>query len=145
MQSRAEHMATPSRARSSALDTHVSSIMRAGVISVPGDASVRQVQRALVAHRVHAVLVVDVQTGEPIGWATAGGVLEHMLSDPALLPAVVAVTQPAESIAPSATAGDALRRILETGCPRLLVRRHPTSPPEGVVSEMDLVELATPR
>jgi CBS domain-containing protein len=127
------------------LDAHVRSIMRAGVISVPSDASVRQVQRALVAHHVHAVLVVDAQTGEPVGWATALGVLEHMLADTSLVPAAVAVTEPAESIEPAATAEDALRRMLGTGCRRLLVRRHAVSPPEGVVSEMDLVELATPR
>ena len=143
----ADHLAVPLAARGTAggLDTHVGSIMRAGVISMAGDASVRQVQRALVAHRIHAVLVVDVKTGEPIGWATAAGVLEHMLGDAALMPAVVAVTEPVESIAPGATAEQALRLMLDTGARRLLVRRHPGSPPEGVLSEMDLVEFAAPR
>jgi CBS domain-containing protein len=127
------------------LDAHVRTIMRAGVISVPSDASIRQVQRALVSHRVHAVLVLDAQTGGPAGWATPRGVLEHMLADTALMPAYAAVTEPAESIEPAASAEDALRRMLATGCSRLLVRRDAVSPPEGVVSEMDLVELAAPR
>jgi hypothetical protein len=34
--------------------------------------------------------------------------------------------------------------MLETGCSRLLIRRHSVAPPDGVVSEMDLVRLATP-
>lgn len=146
MSSPIEHLAAPHRARGAAvLDTHVRSIMRAGVISVPSDASVRQVQRALVAHRVHAVLVLDAKTRVPVGWATVGGVLEHMLGDAPLTPAVVAVTEEAYSIAPGATAEEALRRLVETGSHRLLVRHHPASPPEGVLSEMDLVELCTPR
>jgi CBS domain-containing protein len=119
--------------------------MRAGVISVPDDASVRDVQRALVAHRVHAVLVVDARTRDAVGWATTRGVLEHMLgTDASLAPAALAVTEPAEGIPPSATAEEALRRMLETGCSRLLIRRHSDAPPDGVVSEMDLARLASP-
>jgi CBS domain-containing protein len=113
-------------------------------VSVPDDASVRSVQRALVGHRVHAVLVVSAHSAEPVGWATATGVLEHMLgTDTALMPAALAVTEPAESISPSATAEEALRLMLATGCARLLVRRHPGAPAEGVVSEMDVVRLGT--
>ena len=146
MPSPAEHLSVPSPAAgaSTSLDTQVRSIMRAGVISVPEDASVRQVQRALVAHRVHAVLVVSVRAGEPIGWATTRGVLERALEDPSLVPAALAVSEPVETIAPSATGEEALRRMVETGCARLLVRRHPESPPEGVLSDMDLVRLTTP-
>jgi CBS domain-containing protein len=126
------------------LQQPVRSIMRAGVVSVPDDASVRSVQRALVGHRLHAVLVVDACTAQPIGWATATGVLEHLLgADASLMPAAVAVTDAAESISPSATAEEALRLMLATGCARLLVRRHPGAPAEGVVSEMDVVRLGT--
>ena len=146
MQSPVNHLAVPAPASgtSTSLDTHVRAIMRAGVISVPDDASVRQVQRALVAHGVHAVLVVSVQTGEPIGWATTRGVLEHALAYAALLPAALVVTEPVEAIAPSATGEEALRRMVETGAARLLVRRHPGSLPEGVVSDMDLIPLDDP-
>jgi CBS domain-containing protein len=148
MPSPAEHLAASRSTHGGSarwLDAHVRTIMRAGVISVPSDASIGQVQRALVAHNVHAVLVVDAQTGDTVGWATARGVLEHMLADTALTPAYAAVTEPAEFVEPAASAEDALRRMLATGCQRLLVRRHAASPPEGVVSEMDLVALATPR
>ena len=146
MPSPAEHLSVPIPAAgaSTSLDTHVRAIMRAGVISVPDDASVRQVQRALVGHRVHAVLVVSVATGEPIGWATTRGVLQRSLADAALLPAALAVTEPVEAISPSATAEEALSRMVETGCARLLVRRSPGAPPEGVLSDMDLVRLMSP-
>jgi CBS domain-containing protein len=148
MTSHAEHLASATAAHGTSpgwLDKQVRSFMRAGVITIPGDASVRQVQRALVAHKVHAVLVVDVRSGKPLGWAGARNVLGHMLGDAALMSASGAVTEPAESIAPSATAAEALNQMLETGARRLLVRRHTDSPPEGVVSEIDLVELAAPR
>jgi CBS domain containing-hemolysin-like protein len=146
MPSHAEHLAARSGAGGATgwLDAHVRTIMRAGVVSVPSDTSVRQVQRALVAHGIHAVLVVDVRSGEPLGWATPRSVLEHVLGDASLTPATVAIGAPAESIAPSATAGEALQLMIESGARLLLVRRHPGSPPEGVLSEMDLVELATP-
>ena len=143
----AEHMARPgARAAATAwLDTPVRNIMRAGVISVPADASVRQVQRALVSHEVHAVLVVKVDSGEPIGWATTRTVLAHMLSDAALIPAKAVATEPIHSISPSATAEEALSQMLEKSARHLLVRRHVDSPPEGVIAEIDLVELSAPR
>ena len=142
MTTHAEHLAAPKGA--GWLEAHVRSVMRAGVVSVPSDTSVRQVQRALIAHGIHAVLVVDVQTGRPLGWATPRSILEHVLGDAALTPVTAAIGAPPESIAPSATAGEALQLMLETGARLLLVRRHPGSPPEGVLSEMDLVALATP-
>lgn len=144
MPSPAEHHAAPyARTWGDRLDSHVRSIMRAGVISVPGDASVRQVQRAIVEHGVHAVLVVNVRTSEPLGWATTRGVLEGSLGDAALLPASGAVTERVETIAPNATAEDALRRMVERGAARLLVCRHPGAPPEGVITDMDLIRVTT--
>jgi len=120
--------------------------MRAGVISVPEDASVHQVQRALADHAVHAVLVIGVRSHAPMGWATTRGVLERAFDDAALLPAALAVTEPVEAIAPSATAEEALRVMVERGAARLLVCRHPGAPPEGVVTDMDLIRLmAKPR
>lgn len=142
MPNHAEHLVAPKGA--GWFGTHVRSIMRAGVVSVPSDTSVRQVQRALIAHRIHAVLVVDVLTGKPIGWATPRSILEHVVGDAALTPVTATIAARPESIAPSATAAEALQLMLDTGARLLLVRRHPDSPPEGVVSEMDLIELATP-
>ncbi len=142
MPSPAEHQAVPyERTWGSRLDSHVRSIMRAGVIAVPEDASVRQVQRALVEHRVHAILVVRARSGDPVGWATTRGVLERALGDAALLPAALAVTEPVETISPGATAEDALRMMVERGAARLLVCRKPGAPPEGVLTDMDLVRL----
>ena len=143
MPSSAEHQAAPyDRTWGSRLDSHVRTIMRAGVILVPEDASVRQVQRALIEHGVHAILVVGTQTGLPVGWATTRGVLERALGDAALLPAVLAVTEPVETIQPNATAEDALRQMVERGAARLLVCRKPGAPPEGVLTDTDLIRLS---
>ena len=128
-----------SQSSSDARDAPVRSLMRAGVISVSSDSSICQVQRALIAHRVHAVLVVDEHGGRPAGWATARGVLEQAASDVDLLPAAAAVVEPVVVISPSASAGEALSRMLHTGAVRLLVCREPGGQPEGVLTEMDLL------
>jgi CBS domain-containing protein len=64
--------------------------------------------------------------------------------DGSLVPAASAITDPVETISPLATADEALRRLRDTGAARLLVCRVPGRQPEGVVSELDLVRLATP-
>jgi CBS domain-containing protein len=143
MPSAAEHLVAP-LAGAEALDAPVRAVMRAGVISVPEDASILQVQRALVGHGVHAVLVLATGTGDIVGWATTRGVLERTLADASLLPAALAVTEPVEVISPNASVEEALRKLVETGASRLLVRRGPCTPAEGVLSDVDLVRLITP-
>lgn len=49
--------------------------MRPGVVTVAEDASVLQARRALQAHGVHAVLVVERSHGRPLGFITARGLL----------------------------------------------------------------------
>ena len=143
MPSAAEHLIAPLRGVE-ALAAPVRSVMRAGVISVPEDASVLQVQRALVGHGVHAVLVLATGTGDVVGWATTRGVLARALSDASLLPALTAVTEPVEVVSPSASVEEALRKLADTGASRLLVRRGPFTPAEGVLSDVDLVRYITP-
>ena len=57
------------------LEVPVRTIMRPGVIAVPEDASLRQAQRAMAAHGVHAVLVVGARQGIPLGWVTSHGMM----------------------------------------------------------------------
>src|SRR5262245_54806501 len=83
------HIPTASR-----LDTPVAAIMRPGVITVADDASLRQVQRAIASHRVHAVLVADERTGRALGWVTARRALSLVDRDPDLTTARSAVTNP---------------------------------------------------
>jgi CBS domain-containing protein len=57
------------------LETPVRDFMTPGVLVIAEDATLRQVYRALVAHSIHAVLVVGRNEGRPLGWVTARGLL----------------------------------------------------------------------
>jgi CBS domain-containing protein len=128
-------------AAQSRLDAPVHSIMRPGVISMPENVSLRQAQRAMAAHAVHAVLIVGAEHGTPLGWVTARGMLALLTQDAALMPASAAITGPAVTIAPSASAADVVDMLAATGAAQLLVARHPGAPPQGVVGELDIVRL----
>jgi CBS domain-containing protein len=123
------------------LDTAVRELMRPGVVVVAGHASVAQTQRALLAHGVHAILVLDDRTGRPLGWATSRGLLRFADRDVALCSARDAVTEPALAVEPSAAARDALDRLQREGATRLLVVRGGDGLPEGVVADVDLLRL----
>ena len=55
------------------LETPVRDFMTPGVLTIAEYASLRQVYRAMVAHSVHAVLVVGRTEGRALGWVTARG------------------------------------------------------------------------
>ncbi|HWM10992.1 MAG TPA: CBS domain-containing protein [Solirubrobacteraceae bacterium] len=122
-------------------ETPVRAIMRSGVISMPEDASLRQAMRAMAAHAVHAILIVGARDGTPIGWVTARGVLTWLTRDAALAPAGIAITEPVVWIEPTASAADVVRLLADTGATHLLVAYQADVPPQGVVSELDIVRL----
>lgn len=123
------------------LETPVREFMRPGVIAVSEDASLRQAERAMVRHGVHAILLLGRQNGRPLGWVTARGLLPWMTEELSLVPASRGVTETPTYIEPAATAHEALRALSEPGVSHLLVSRLPGEPPQGVVSEVDLVAL----
>jgi CBS domain-containing protein len=63
------------------LETPVREFMRPGVIAVSEDASLRQAERAMVRHGVHAILLLGRQNGRPLGWVTARGLLPWMTEE----------------------------------------------------------------
>ena len=75
------------------LHTPVRAFMRPGVVTVAEDVSLLQVQRAMISHAVHAVLIVG--TGGPVGWITAGRLLPWLGQEPALYPASSALSEKA--------------------------------------------------
>ena len=123
------------------LQTPVRAFMRPGVVTVAEDASLLQVQRAMVAHRVHAVLITA--RGGPIGWVTAGGLLPWLSKEPALYPAGSAITEQVAYIPPGASARDALQVLSESQASHLVVSPRTSASPQGVVSEIDLVRIAS--
>ena len=91
------------------LQTPVRAFMRPGVVTVAEDASLLQVQRAMVAHGVHAVLITAV--GGPLGWVTAAGLLPWLTKEPALYPARSAISENVAYIPPGASAREALQAL----------------------------------
>ena|SRR5215207_298666 len=125
------------------LATPVSEIMRPGVITIGDRASLLQAKRAMVRHGVHAVLVAGTQSGDPLGWVSADGLLGWLERDLSALPASRAITEPPRFIEPDAIARYALEMLEKPGVSHLLVRAAEGGVPQGVVAPMDLVELVT--
>ena len=123
------------------LSTPVRAFMRAGVVTVAEDASLLLVQRAMIAHGVHAVLINGV--AGPLGWITAGALLPWLAKEPTLYAAAAAVSEQVNWIAPSASAADALRALSDPAVSHLVVCPRAGAPAQGVVSEIDLVRLAS--
>ena len=113
-------------------------IMRSGVVSVSGNASLLQAAKALADHRVHAVLVLRTGSSERVGWLTTRALVERLLEYSPFEPVADAVTEKATSIAPSATVGDAIRALAAPGVTHLLVTNGAAAP-QGVVSDADIV------
>ena len=122
-------------------DREVRELMRPGVITLSAHASLRQVQRAIASHGVHAVLVVDTDSGTPLGWVTARALLAHVTRDLDLVTAGSVVSEPAVTIPPSATVREALAALLASEGSRLLVCPAGHNAAEGVVTDLDLVRL----
>ncbi len=124
------------------VSTRVRSIMRPGVVSVPGNASLTQVAQAMTAHGVHAVLVVEAGGRAPAGWATSRTVIARLLDATPFVPAIDAVTELPTPILPSASIADAIRALSPPGVTHLLVTTGPAAMPQGVLSETDVVRFA---
>jgi CBS domain-containing protein len=124
------------------LDREVRSVMTPGVVAISDDASLRQAYRALTTHRIHAVLVMGATTGRPLGWVSARGLLAHVIRDDTMVSVRDAITQEPASVRPSATLRQALTALEQPGISQLLVSRVPGGPPEGVLSDLDIIALA---
>jgi CBS domain-containing protein len=124
------------------VNTSVRSIMRPGVVTVPGNASLTQVAQAMTSHGVHAVLVVEPRAAAPAGWATSRTVIARLLDGSRFVPAIDAVAELPTPILPSASIADAIRALAPPGVTHLLVTTGPSAVPQGVVSETDIVHFA---
>ena len=125
------------------LQTPVRDFMRPGVIAVSEDASLRQAERAMVRHGVHAILVLGRITGRPIGWVTSRGMLRWISHDLGLIETSQAVSETPTYIDPGATAHEAVKALSNGAVSHLLVTRAPGETPQGVVSDLDVIALCT--
>ena len=118
--------------------TPVRRIMRSGVVSVSGNASLLQAAKALADRHVHAVLVLRTGSPERVGWLTSRALIERLLEYSPFEPVAEAVTEPVTCIAPSATIADAIRALAASDVTHLLVTNG-AGAPHGVVSDADIV------
>ena len=121
------------------LEREVRDLMTPGVVSIVESAGLPRVFQAFAAHRVHALLVVGADTGTPLGWVTARGLLAWIDRDASLHRARDAIAEPAAGIRPGATGKQALIQLQRDQVGRLLVQDRPGVAPEGVISDLDLV------
>lgn len=127
------------------METPVRRFMSPGVISIAEDASLSQVYSVMTTHGVHAVLVIGHASGRPIGWVTARGLLAWVEADDSMAYARDAITEAAARIEPGATAREALVKLSQPGTTHLVVSHREDWPPEGVVTELDIIRLARGR
>lgn len=121
------------------LDVPVRVLMTPGVVTVVEGASLRQAYGAMVAHNVHAVLVVGGERAAPLGWVTARGMLSHLAEADDLLCVRDAICEAPRTIDSTATAREAIAALSEPGTSHLLVTPRGMLIPEGVVSDLDLM------
>jgi signal-transduction protein with cAMP-binding, CBS, and nucleotidyltransferase domain len=126
------------------LDTEVRDIMTTDVVSVPADAPLREVLRTLADNRLGSVLVVEEVTEKPLGWVTARRLLSRITEDETLSAGDV-ITQDPASIQPWGTVRQALTALQQPGVSKLLVGRIPGIPPQGVLSDLDVIALVADR
>jgi CBS domain-containing protein len=120
------------------LDRDVADIMQPGCVIISDTATATDAARAIAAHRVDAVLVVDAGNGTPLGFVTAGGALRRLGPDDATVSARDAITEPPRVIAPHASARAAIYALSVGDTTRLLVRGRFDALPVSVVTKLDL-------
>ena len=121
------------------LDRPVTDAMHHGLIALPATATLADVAAAMRDNKVHAVLVTGTDGG-PLGWVTSRGMLHNHGRDWTVdVSAADAITEPAASVAPTATLGDAMTVFVATGASHILVGAAAGEPPVGVLADSDLV------
>jgi len=121
------------------LDKPVSEVMHRGVIALPATATLADVASTMRDDEVHAVLVTGTDGGH-LGWVTSGGMLRNHGRDWTVAASVAdAITQPAASVAPTATLADAMNVFIATGASHILVGPGAGEAPIGVLADSDLV------
>jgi CBS domain-containing protein len=120
------------------LEREVRDFMTPGCVTISEDATVADAAEALARHRVHAVLVVGAKNGTPLGWVTTRGLLGWLGRDRSLVSAREAITEQVTAIDPHERLRVALYALSLAGTTRLLVRRRPHQPAEGVITDFDL-------
>jgi signal-transduction protein with cAMP-binding, CBS, and nucleotidyltransferase domain len=121
------------------LDAPITEVMHHGVIALPATAKLADAAATMRDNHVHAVLITGTD-GSPLGWVTSRGILHNHGRDwSTAASAADAITQPAASVAPTATLADAMTVFVATGASHILVGASDADAPIGVIADSDLV------
>src|SRR5689334_8542520 len=123
------------------LDGNVQDIMTTGVVSLPATAPLRSVHEAMVAHHLHAVLIVEPDDGKPCGWITTRGLLAWAGRVGSVRSARSAINEPVRWLRPQASLREAAKLVVAAGVSHILVAEREGSAPLGVVGDADIVRL----
>jgi CBS domain-containing protein len=119
--------------------TPVRAIMSPGVIAISSETTVSACAATMTARRTHAVLVIDDQSRNPLGWVFHHDVLGHLRQDPLTTRAADVVSEEATYLHPEDTVEEAADRMVADHLTHVLVGHGPDAIPEGVLSSWDLV------
>jgi CBS domain-containing protein len=125
------------------LDLEVRDIMTPGIATISEETPLRLASRALVVHRIHAVLVVGERSRALLGWVTARGLLNWATQDLDMAAARDGITHDPVTIDPGATVRQALTALEQPGVSQLIVSNGPHRTPHGALSDLDVVALLT--
>jgi CBS domain-containing protein len=121
------------------LDTPAGQIMHHGFVSLPANATLAEVARAMRDNKVHAVLITGTDN-TALGWVTSRGILHNHARDWTIATSAAdSITEPAASVPATATLGDALTVFIATGASHILVSPAAGEAPVGVIADSDLV------
>lgn len=120
------------------LDVTVRKVMSPGVVAISEEAPLEAAYEALIAYRVHALLVVGAERGTPLGWTTAKGLLAFAEQDTSIVSARDAITEEAHPIDVGKTVRDAIVQLSRADTSHLVVVEEARQFPMGTVSDLDL-------
>jgi CBS domain-containing protein len=120
-------------------DLPVRRVMRHGVVAVPDHASFDSVRHAMADHHVHAVLIENRTSGEPLGWVTAAMLLTWMNLEHGPTHAHQAMTERVVTVAPDAPVREAVAALSRPEVSHVLVRDAGDRVAQGVVTPLDIV------
>jgi CBS domain-containing protein len=130
---------------SNALDhIRVGDAMHAGVVSCPGDTPLAGIARLMAEHRIHAVLVTDGDSKQPIGLASDHDVLRATVCGEEVNAARMAGTERLLISSEESLLG-AVLLMAEHELSHLVVVDSATGRPVGILSSIDVASVIAGR
>src|SRR6516225_10030658 len=120
-------------------NARVADAMRHGLLTCPGDATVRDAARIMCTEHVHMILATNPRDGSPMGVLSDRRLLEVVLELEAEdVPLAEVADRTLETVASDASLLSAAERMRDGGFSHLLVQDSGSSRISGVLSTLDV-------